>query len=215
MNKNAITYIVVFVTVLAFIAWYLDRERWKNRANKAAQERDQANRKNMRLFAENQIIRQQMLQMYDDIVELREALAKGDAIESSMLKKLSELINIYKDIDAKVSGELASTMKLLEADEPIKATFTLAKVVENLLKDKFQNDSEFHRFIEGRMPRFADYLNYAERTGLIGKEERSFAMGLKEIRNQEGHELDVKKDKGIAQTAILFGIGMITKLCYA
>ncbi len=213
MNKNSIAKIALVLAVLAIVFLIWDRNRWKDQAKESAQERDEANEKNNLFLAENQILRQNLHQMYDDIVRLQDALVKGDAIEISMLAKLNDLIVTYKDIDERVSSELSSTIRLIEANEPVKATFGLTKVVENLLKDRFQNDPGFKSFIGRRDATLAEYLNYAETTGLIGKDELGFARGMKEMRNQEGHELHVQKERGFVQSVILFGIGMIAKLC--
>jgi hypothetical protein len=215
MNKDVLRAIAAALVIMIIVTLLWDRQRWKQQANANADDRDKANDRNSRLLLENQIIRQQMNQMYADMVELQTALANGDSIENSVLAKLNELVGMYKDIDARVSNELVATMKLIEADEPMKATFTLAKVVENLLKEKYEHDPAFIARYGSRGVPFAHYLEHAEQNGVIGKDEYNFAKGLKEIRNQEAHEMDVKKDRSFVQTAMLFGIGLIAKLTLA
>ncbi len=109
-------------------------------------------------------------------------------------------------------------MALIEAKQPTKAAFSLAKIVENLLEEKYSQNGDFKNFVQSknkgkkRNPVFNDYLEYAKNQKLIGTDEFHFAKGLKEIRNQEGHELDVKKQDSWLATAFFTGIGLIMKL---
>lgn len=153
----------------------------------------------------------------DDINDkLKEKIEESKDIPDSVKKELEALIQQYKDIDADVSRELMAASSLIEIKEYAKAIFALTKIIENLLKEKYSNNSIFESWKKAKgknKPTFADFIEFAKDENFISSEEYHFAKGLKEIRNEEGHELNVIKSSFITASSLLLAIGFILKLC--
>jgi DNA repair exonuclease SbcCD ATPase subunit len=153
----------------------------------------------------------------DDINEkLKEKIEESKDIPDSVKKELEELIQQYKDIDADVSRELMAASSLIEIKEYPKAIFTLTKVIENLLKEKYSKSQAFSDWKKSKgkgNPTFADFIEFAKEENFISKDEYHFAKALKEIRNEEGHELNVVKSSIITASSFLLALGFILKLC--
>lgn len=187
--------------------------------SKKQQELEYIQRRNQRLQQDkdilldvNSTLQESVEEHRKNLHDLRAMINGSDHIEEGVKKKLNSLIDTYRDIDIKVSNELTAAMALIDAKQPTKAAFSLAKIVENLLKEKYQEDEGFKRFLGRRRVNFHEYLEYAKDDKLIEKEEFHFAKGLKEIRNEEGHELDVTKTDSFLHTAFFASIGLILKL---
>lgn len=130
--------------------------------------------------------------------------------------QLIELIQNHKEVDPQIAGELGQIIGLLEIKQDTTAVLKLAKIIENLLKELFQADQEFRTFIKttGRKkPVFTDYLDFAKEKRLFTNEDFHLLSVLKIIRNEEAHELNVKKDKSRIIAAFIAGMSLIIGLC--
>jgi hypothetical protein len=89
----------------------------------------------------------------------------------------------------------------------------MAKVIENLLKKIYKNDAGFKVRMGKKRPTFEDYLNYANEHKLISKEDFHHISIIKIYRNEEAHELDVKKEKSKVFSSMMSGFSIISTLC--
>jgi len=88
----------------------------------------------------------------------------------------------------------------------------LATIIENILKEKIGDDAEFKQ--KKKRYSLANLLSYAKEINIITKHEFSFGWLLKDIRNEESHELNVnsKKPENWKTIAFFAGIEIIFKL---
>lgn len=218
-NNNNGWVIGLGIAVGFLILWLAyDRDKAYKLLEKSKKKEGDLEKENQILFSANTELVEVVHEYEENLSSLKEMIRNNDQLEGEVKKKLTSLIDTYKGIDSKVSNELTAAMALIEAKQPTKAAFSLAKIVENLLEEKYSQNGEFKEFIKNknngkkRNPVFNDYLEYAKDQKLIEQDEFHFAKGLKEIRNQEGHELDVKKHENWIATAFFTGIGLIMKL---
>lgn len=150
------------------------------------------------------------------IAELKRAVNENDALNDQIKKKLQELLQNNPPIDDDIAKELASIAALLEIEQQTKAILGLAKIIENLLKKLYQGTDGLKAYLsekKKRKPSFEDYIDYARSQDVISKEDYHLIEVLKIIRNEEAHELDVKKDKGKMVACFLAGLGITFGLC--
>lgn len=132
--------------------------------------------------------------------------ALSDEVKSQILK----LINEYKNINKDVSNELISTLSLVEIGQNEKAIKDLAKIVENILNEKFNNEEKFKNF-KKYIP-LAQLIEHAKEIKLFTPKEYNASCILKEFRNEESHELNVKYGTNWQMIGLLGGIEIILKL---
>lgn len=145
------------------------------------------------------------------IAELKKAVNENDALNDQIKKKLQELLQSNPGIDEDIAKELASIAALLEIEQQTKAILGLAKIIENLLKELYQGTEGLKTYLsekKKKKPSFEDYIDYARTQEVISKEDYHLIEVLKIIRNEEAHELDVKKDKGKLVACFLAGLGI-------
>lgn len=186
------------IILLAIIAYFLIEKR--KREDELSESRDNEDR----LSKENAALRNIVTDLKD---EVKEIIDKKDELSEEVKGQLKALIEEYKDIDEKVTNELLSVTSLIEIKEETKAIMGLAKIIENLLKKIYKDDSELNS-----NPRFIDLINHAKNKNLIERDEYHFLNGVREIRNEEAHNLAVKKGYNIVSTSLLIGVTIIFKL---
>jgi hypothetical protein len=111
---------------------------------------------------------------------------------------------------------LTQIITFLNIKQDATALMKLAKVIENLLLELYGKDEELKAKVKADKRKkavFADYLEHAKSKGLIGKEDYHLIAVLKEIRNEEAHELGVVKEVTRAAAALVAGIGVVISLC--
>lgn len=138
--------------------------------------------------------------------QLETMLIQNDA-PSDTLKELEKLKNFYEDINVEVHKQIQTVINLLKDEYKEKAILDMAKIVEVILKDSYEKEENkkcnktFHKLLE-----------YAESKNWIDAQDRSFAIYVKRIRNEEGHELNVSIEHREACLAIFSGIHLAYKL---
>jgi hypothetical protein len=150
------------------------------------------------------------------LAELQKEIDENKNLNSEIRSKLKELIENNKEVEPKIASELGQIVALLEIKQDSTAVFKLAKIIENLLKELYKEDPGIHELAvkNGRKsPSFADYLDYAKVKQVITQEDFHLLSVLKIIRNQEGHELAVKKEKSLVLASFVAGMSLILKLC--
>ncbi len=147
--------------------------------------------------------------------KLQYKIEETKEIPIDVRKQLEILIEEYKNLDDNVTKELMSASSLIEIREYSKAIGVLTKIIENLLKEKFSSDITIIEKAKkkGRKnPALADYLQHALDVTFITAEEFHFANGLRELRNDEAHELNPKQTRMLTSSAFLTAIDLILKL---
>lgn len=150
------------------------------------------------------------------IISLKKEIEDNENITKEIKKKLTELIQNNPEIDQKIAAELGQTVALLEIKQNTTAVFKLAKIIENLLKEFYYEDAGLKKLSEknGRKtPVFADYLEYARDKKILTNEDFHLLSILKIIRNEEAHDLDVRKENSKIIAVFISGINFILGLC--
>lgn len=202
MNKNSTsTYVLIIVALLAL--WFARSSYKKSQKIKNLQDD-----------------KDDLIILLADQAEIIKAVNESEDLDEDTKTKLRDLISRFQEVAPSVSSELAQAMKLMEAKLPSKAAFSLTKIIENLLKEKYENDSTFVGFMVDKKKRadkarFFDYIEFAKTNGDLNTEEYHFANGLREIRNREGHELGVMKAWEFMKSALLVAVALILKLAQA
>lgn len=155
----------------------------------------------------------------DRLKLINEYLKIAKEIPSEIKSQIEKLVTDYEDLDEKVAKELLDVLNLIEQKMEPKAIAALAKIIENLLKDKFakeilkgkySNDGEFKS--KKKKITFYKAIEYAKFTNFLSDHEYNLANLLKEYRNESSHELGVEFSKNWQTIAFLIGIEIVFKL---
>ncbi len=203
MKKDNLIIGGITLLVIAIIAYYLIEKRKREDDLKESLDREKS------ISQENKVLKK----MIDELKsEVNEIIDNKDELPREIKNQLKNLIEEYKDIDEKVTNELLSVTALIEIKEETKAILSLAKIIENLLKRIYKEDPELSSQTKGRHLNFSDYINHAHRNNILGKDEFHFLNGVREVRNEEAHEIGVRKERNILYTSMLIGVAIIIKL---
>ena len=134
-------------------------------------------------------------------LELKKTIQSKENLPEEIKVNLNKLISDFEKLDKNISEELISISSLIEIDEKPKALFSLAKIIENLLKKIYKEKLNFNKLIDK-----------AKEQKLITAEECHFVHGIREIRNKEGHEINVKVENYLTASSFMIGIGIISKI---
>lgn len=154
---------------------------------------------------ENRLYKEALQQLKNHLTEMYNEQDLGEQAK----KELNELIEQYQDIDEKIVLELGSISNLMKSKEESKAVMAMAKILENVFKRLFEDDESF----SGRK-NFANFIKHAKEKGIINKKEAHFLDGIREMRNQEAHEVGVDKKQKITKAALSIGMQLALKLSY-
>jgi hypothetical protein len=125
-------------------------------------------------------------------------------VAPDVLKELQKLKTDIDNLDQNIHIELDSVIKRVNDGENTKAIKDLAKIVENNLKVKVENDTKFKN-----KPMLHNLLEHALNCKWISNRQYENGMLLKEIRNKESHELAVKEESINIGIAIFAGIDIL------
>jgi hypothetical protein len=126
----------------------------------------------------------------------------------------------HPHIDEDVKSELSQVAGLLGLQQEMPAILKLTKIIENLLKQLLKSDVEFSKWLSTKNKKsatFHDYLEFANQNAIITKEDFHLISSLKQMRNEEAHEMNVIKDRGkligsfIAGVSITIGLYNLVK----
>lgn len=197
MNKK-VTFITLTVVVAIIIFWLVRTNRKKSQAI-------------MDLSQENNDLKSEL----EDQNEVLLVIKGNEEIDDTTKAKLSDLTNKFQEINPAVANELIEAISLINAKMYGKAVFSLAKIIENLMKDKYQNDTGFSSYMSKqnkKQVQFFHLIEFAKINDDLEKEEYHFVNGLRELRNQEAHCLDNKKALELIKASLMIAIGLILKL---
>jgi hypothetical protein len=147
-----------------------------------------------------------------EIQSLKKEINDNADLTNEIKKQLNILVQSSKDIDPKISNEIAQIVGLLEIKQSTTAVLKLAKIIENLLIELYAGDNGLKDFLKNRNhknPTFADYIEFARIRNIITGEDYHMLSVLKIIRNEEAHELDVKKEKFSLIAAFITGVRIV------
>jgi hypothetical protein len=151
-----------------------------------------------------------------EIARLKRELEENENLTEEIKKRLKELVTNSDHVDPLVAEELKQIAELIEIKQETKAILSLAKIIENLLKELYKENIEDVKNIaklHGRKrPVFADYLEHAKNKQVISNEEYHLISLLKIIRNEEAHDLGVKKEKSRLIACFTAGLGIVFAL---
>ena len=145
-----------------------------------------------------------------DRLKLIQESLKNSNLTNEVKNQISKLITDYENLDENVTNELISILSLIEINQEEKAIKDLAKIVENILFDKFKKEEEFKKF-KTFIP-LANLIEYAKKIKLFNKKEYNASCILREIRNEESHKLNLKYGSNWQMIGLLGGIEIIFKL---
>lgn len=150
------------------------------------------------------------------ITQLKNEIDENKNLTEEIKRQLTELIQNNNEIDPKLANELRQIVGLLEIKQDATAVLKLAKIIENLLKELYKDDVELKELAKtkGRKsPAFADYLEHARNKEIFSSEDYHLLSILKIIRNEEAHELGIRKEKSRIIAVFISGLGLVLGLC--
>lgn len=198
-NRQIIITSVGIAVIIAVLVWWVKEQEIKEN-NKLLDEKDK---------------RIQDLEV-NNLHLIQELIKSSTSLPDIVKEQLIDLIYNYEIKNPKVAKELESVIRLVEAEEYEKAVMSITKIIEVILKDKLAKRQEFKIKLtksdgKKRTAVFADYIEHAKEIRLFTKSEYNFALALKEYRNQEAHELAVKRELNYNMSSMLTGIELIVK----
>lgn len=152
----------------------------------------------------------------EKIAELQKEIDENENINEEIKKRLTELIQNNHEIAPQIANELGQIAALLGIKQDTTAVFKLAKIIESLLKQLYKGSDKLKEVAKkhGRKtPVFNDYLEHAKDEKVITTEDWHLLSVMKIIRNEEAHEVDVKKERTRLLASFISGMGIILGLC--
>ncbi len=149
------------------------------------------------------------------IIALEKEIDENENFNEKVKTQLRDLIENNPEIETNISNELGQIAALIEIKQETKALMSLSKIIENLLKQLYKGDKKLKDIAtenKRKKPSFADYLEFARLKGDISSEDYHLISVLKIIRNEEAHELDIKKEQSRVVAIFLSGFSTILNL---
>lgn len=184
--------IIVLIAVLLFLLGWTMNER--ERAKKKDKIMD-------RLKEENKELKMAYLSLLEKFLE-------ANGVEPSVVEELHRLKSEIDEMDTEIHVELDSVIKRISDGEGTKAVKDLAKIVENVLKEKAVKDETFTK----KRPMLNDLLLYAKEKGLICTRLYENGLKLRDLRNKESHELAPSCTKLEIGMSVFTGIEIISAI---
>jgi len=181
-----------FAIIALIILWVFIDEREKGKRKDEIIEK---------LIKENEQLKISYLSLFQKYLQ-----AIGN-IEINLINELEQLKENIDKLDTPTHLELESVIKRLSDNEGPKAVKDLAKIVENKLKVKVENDKSFKK-----NKTLNNLLDYALECKWISESMHTYGKLLKDIRNKESHELAVHVPIREIGIAVFGGVEIIYKL---
>jgi hypothetical protein len=155
-----------------------------------------------------QKLAQQNHQLKLAYVELLEKiLAFESKITPDVLKDLEELKEKARYLDELVHVELSEVVDLVKNGKGEKAVRDLGKIIENVLRMRAEKDENFKK-----KPTLHNLIEHAGVCNWLNSSEVSVANHIRDLRNEESHQLAVRKPSHEIGFAIFGGIKLIYTL---
>lgn len=198
-KKDAIITIGAIALVVLILWWWIEHD------------------KNIQLSALNQQRDSRIRDLEVNNLKLIRELLKGNKTLPDLVKKqLIDLLSSYEVHDPRIAAEIASVVRLIEAQEYEKGVMAIGKIIESILKRKLKKDDGFQSHLKNpdgkkRKDVFAEYIQYAGKIKIFTKAEQHFADSLREYRNEEAHQVGVRRRLNYNIGSMLTGIELIVK----
>lgn len=150
------------------------------------------------------------------LASLQREIEANKELGRQIQRMLLDLIEQNKTVNPALANEITQIIALLNINQDTSALLKLAKVVENLLKELYQDDPALKEKLKAqkrRKPQFADLLDHAKEQYVINAEDYHLLAVLKSIRNEEAHDMDVKKEVTRMAAAFVAGVATVMSLC--
>jgi hypothetical protein len=182
---------LLILAVIAFVFYVL----WNNEKEQRIKQEEI----NRLLYKEIDGIKQSYLSLLIAFM-VDKASAKPDTIA-----ELEALKGELDELDKDNHLEIDSVIRHVNLKEYSKALRDLAKIVENKLKEQVEKDETFN----GKHKTLANMLKHAFSCKWISEQDYHNGLNLKDIRNEESHELGVKVSSLEAGLSVLAGIKLV------
>jgi hypothetical protein len=163
------------------------------------------------LFITEKVENARLLKKNDDLQDdklklLKDNLESKKAISPEIKNQINKLIEFYRSTHPSVSEELTEILTQIQSGQEIKAIRDLAKIIENLLREKYRNEPKFSGL---KRITLKPLIEYAREVHFLNEKLYHSACILCQFRNQESHELAVKDTDNMKLTALLAGLEII------
>lgn len=190
-QQNRNNWAFTIIALAGFLLWWLFKQ----------------NRKKDQVIHE---LRNEKDDMSNELNEINDIIDQSLDLTAEVKVKIRKLINEKQVIEESVRSELLQAFILIQVQLSSKALLCLAKIIENSLKVIFANDTTYTQKYKAN--RFVDLLNHAKDTGVLDRDEFHYANGIRELRNQEAHTLNVERDDSWNVSSLLVATSIIIKL---
>ncbi len=167
------------------------------------------------LYYDNVRLEQKITDLEKDKLKLiLDSLKRNPSLSDEIKIQLEKLCNQFKDIDPKISSEIAQALMLFHLGKLENAITDLVKIMEYLLTSYYEDDNNFKKWLKEKKLNFDlhNLLTFCKEEKKITSVEFKFFIAVKEIRNKEVHEIDFKIDGYLNASAIIAAIGAIFKI---
>lgn len=145
--------------------------------------------------------------LQDNLKLLRETLLNRKSVNPDILSQIDRLITYFQNKRPAISKELTDILLQIQNAQEIKAIRDLAKIIENLLKDKYKNEPRFHK---SKTITLKPLIDFAKETMFFNDKIYHSACILHQFRNEESHELAVQDSDNMKLSALLGGLEIIS-----
>ena len=150
----------------------------------------------------------------DKLKLILDSLKHNPNLSNEIKQQLEKLIEKFKDVDEKVSNELAQALQLFQIGQIENAIEDLVKIIEHLLTVHYKDNPSFKKWMKEQKKKFDlhNLLTFCKEEKKIDEVEFHFYIALKVIRNKEDHTLDLKLDHYLNASGLITAIGGIFKI---
>lgn len=182
----------VFAAIALILLYLFLSEREKNKRTEKIVSR---------LSTENMHLKHAYFDLLKNMLENVEGVPKG------LVEDLNRLRSQALNLPEGAHEEINSAILQLKDGNSAKAIREIAKVIEATLKDRLVNEPEYKKGC-----RLKDMFQLALDKNLINVQQHHSSDLIRELRNKESHELNVKIERHKAALAIYVGIDIIYQL---
>lgn len=134
-----------------------------------------------------------------------------EEVVKDIITKLQNIKNGIFSAQPDFCQEIEESISALKGGILNSSFFSLAKIIENLLKKNLLNSSEFKEQLK-KNPTFYDLIEFAKQKNFFANEQIIFLHGLREMRNSWAHEIAPDNDRNQLLSYHLWSIDMITEI---
>ena len=167
------------------------------------------------LYFENQKSKEKIEELEEDNLKLILDSLKNSNFSDEVKQQIIKLIDKFKDIDVKMSNELAQALQLIQIGQVENAIEDLVKIMEHLLNTHYTNNRDYKEWLKNQQDKkdtLHNKLGFCKHEKKINEIEHSFFIAIKNIRNKEDHTLDLQLDEHLSISGLMAGIWGIIKL---